>query len=167
MQARKDLAGEFASRQPSIKRRRDGMLVAGGYYFNLQEWHHYMFENKGLFTPESFHQSSTFDLVDLVILTNLKYCHSHAQQFHDWTLRDVFVLPVLNPRRRATALSQSIVRGLEVFDHHMKRFNAFTPVSHDPSVPDFVLNAVKLNTYVGQELKPAERNRYFPVELTK
>lgn len=141
------------------------LLVACGYYFNLQEWWFYMFENDGLFTANSFHPPSAFSLVDVVVLTNLKYCHAHAQAFHDWTLKDVFFLPFLNPRRRTTALSESIVRGLGIFNHHLKRFNEFTPTSNDPQVPDYILNAVKVNSYVAEKLEAAERDRYFPVKM--
>lgn len=141
------------------------LLVAGGYYFNLQEWWFYMFENDGLFTANSFHPPEAFNLVDVVVLTNLKYCHATAQQFHDWTLKDVFILPILNPRRRTTALSESIVRGLGIFNHHLKRFNEFTPTSDDPQVPDYILNAIKVNSYVAEKLEAAERDRYFPVKM--
>lgn len=143
------------------------LLVACGYYFNLQEWWFYMFENDGLFTANSFHPHSAFSLVDIVFLTNLKYCHAFAPQFHDWTLKDAFILPFLNPRRRTTALSESIVRGLSVFNHHLKRFNEFTPTSDDPRVPDYVLNAVKVNSYVAEKLEAAERDRYFPVKMDR
>jgi hypothetical protein len=143
------------------------LLVACGYYFNLQEWYFYMFENHGLFTASSFHPQTDFSLVDMVILTNLKYCHTDAQRFHDWTLKDVFLLPFLNPRRRGTAVSESIVRGLEVFNHHLKQFNEFRPTSDDPQVPDHVLNAVKVNSYVAEKLEAGERKRYFPVKLNK
>ena len=143
------------------------LLVACGYYFNLQDWYFYMFENDGLFTPNSFHPLTDYALVDMVILTNLKYCHTDARQFHDWTLQDAFILPFLNPRRRGTALSESIVRGLEVFNHHLKRYNEFTPTSDDPQVPDYVLNAVKVNSYVAEKLEAEERDRYFPVKLIK
>lgn len=143
------------------------LLVACGYYFNFQEWYFYMFENDGLFTANSFHPQAEYALVDMVVLTNLKYCHADARQFHDWTLKDAFVLPFLNPRRRGTAVSESIVRGLEVFNHHLKRFGEFTPTSDDPQVPDYVLNAVKVNSYVAEHLEAAERDRYFPVKLNK
>lgn len=141
------------------------LLVACGYYFNLQEWYFYMFENDGLFTANSFHPPSAFSLVDIVVLTNLKYCHANAREFHDWTLKNVFILPFLNPRRRTTALSESIVRGLGIFNHHLKRFNEFTPTSDDLEVPDYVLNAVKVNGYVAEKLEAAERDRYFPVKM--
>lgn len=142
------------------------LLVACGYYFNLQEWYFYMFENDGLFTPKSFHPPVEFALVDMVMLTNLKYCHTTARQFHDWTLKNVFILPFLNPRRRATALSESIVRGLEVFNHHLRRYNEFTPTSDDPNVPDFILENVKVNAYVAEHMSETERQRYFPVKMT-
>jgi hypothetical protein len=143
------------------------LLVACGYYFNFQEWYYYMFENDGLFTANSFHPHADYALVDMVILTNLKYCHTNARQFHDWTLKDVFILPFLNPRRRTTALSESIVRGLEVFNHHLKRYNEFTPTSDDPQVPDFILQNVKVNAFVAEHMSEAERQRYFPVKLTQ
>jgi hypothetical protein len=143
------------------------LLVACGYYFDVQAWSFYMFENGGLFTSNSFHPQSEFAFVDMVILTNLKYCHTDARAFHDWTLKDAFILPFLNPLRRAAAVSESIVRGLGVFNHHLKRFNEFTPASDDPQVPNHILNVIKVNNYVPEHLDAAERDRYFPIKLNR
>jgi hypothetical protein len=105
--------------------------------------------------------------VDLVLLTNLKYCHCEAQQYHDWTLENTFVLPCLNPKRRQSATAESILKGLRIFNHHLKRFADYTPHSDDPNVPDEILQKVKLNSYVAEHLPEAERTRYFPVKLNR
>lgn len=138
------------------------LFVSCGDYFNIQDWWFHLLEKGGLFTDASFHPPSEFGLVDVVIISNLKYCHAHAQQNHDWTLRDVFILPVLNPKRRQTALSESITNGLSVFDHHLKKFSHYSPSENDPGAPKELALKLKVNSYVVDGLAEGLRERYFP-----
>jgi hypothetical protein len=132
------------------------LLVACGGPESIQDWHNYLYGNSGLFTAEPFHRTpQDYGLVDVVMLSSLRYCHSHAQQLHDWTLRNVFLLPCVNPHRRTSAVSESIAGGLSVFDHHLKKFNTFKPVSE-------VGENLKVLHYVRWELQEQERARYFP-----
>jgi hypothetical protein len=142
------------------------LLVACGNEASVQHWWHYLYGGEGLFTAEPFYPSKTFKLVDVVLLTNLKYCHSDAREYHDWTLKDVFLLPCINPHGRTSLVSESIRNGLSIFNHHLVRFSRFSPKwnSSDMSTSDSeILEQVKVLHYFVEDLKE-ERNRYFPVK---
>jgi hypothetical protein len=123
------------------------LLIACGNEGNIQDWWHYLYGGEGLFTNDSFHPPEEFALVDVLILSNLKYLHSEAYQYHNWTLQNAFLLPFVNRHRRQSLVSESIYNGLSVFDHHLSRFAKFTPKwnKNDPSTPDAdVLEQVRL-----------------------
>ena len=143
------------------------LFVACGYHFNINEWRMHFFQNEGLFTNRPFHPSSKFELVDVAILSNLKYFHTVACEHHDWTLKNVFILPVINPRARKGTTSETILKGLSVFEHHLKDFNTFDMMKNANDVPDFVMDAIKVGVYVEEHLSEQERLRFFPVKLTK
>jgi hypothetical protein len=120
--------------------------------------------HEGLFTDQGFHPSSEFALVDIVMLSNLKYWHQHASASHDWTLLNVFLLPRINPHGRPSLVSESIRDGLSVFEHQLQAFNNFK-ASAGENVPDYVLDPLKLQHFVNEHMSQADRHRYFPVEL--
>jgi hypothetical protein len=97
------------------------------------------------------------------MLSNLKYLHSEARQFHDWALQNAFLLPCVNPRGRRSLVSESIGNGLSVFNHHLTRFAKYTPDPLSLDTPDYVMEQVKVNHYVARHLGEPERIRYFPV----
>lgn len=141
------------------------LFIAGGSWGEMSDWYRHLYARAGLFTAMPFHPSSTFELVDIVILSNLRYWHEHVRSAHDWTLNDVFLLPRINPHGRTSRTYDAIGVGLGLFDHHLYRFNAFTDVAAEPNVPSDILDAVKLNHYVNRSLTPEEKQRYFPVDL--
>lgn len=116
------------------------LFVACGNGSSLQSWHTYLVGHQGLFTTDAFYLPSEFNLVDVVVISNLKNCHLNGRNTHRFTLDDVFLLPVLNPFHRTTLLSSSIINGLSVFDHHLQRFGQFVP-AHAPDVPDYIFNS--------------------------
>ncbi len=132
------------------------LFIACGDAVHIQDWYNYLYATSGFFTADPLCSYLEYNLVDVVILSNLKYYHTLAKQFHDWTLRDVFLLPCVNPHHRTTAMSGSIVSGLSVFNHHLKLFNDFSPTP-------FAAQALKVIHYVVEKLQPRERDRYFPV----
>jgi hypothetical protein len=138
------------------------LFIACGYYFNINEWYLHLYGSEGLFTDRPFHSPSEFRNVDVVILSNLKYCHQHARQFHDWTLRDAFLLPFVNPHGRPSFNSDAVRAGLSVFDHHLDEFESFV----SDGSPEFIFAVQKVNHYVGGHLDSTRRDRFFPVELT-
>jgi hypothetical protein len=93
-------------------------------------------------TPFIHQLSAEFELVDVAILSNLKYFHADARQHHDWTLKNVFMLPIVNPHSRKN-------------------------VTGDALMPGYVMDAIKVGVYVEEHLTEAEGRRLFPVKLTK
>jgi hypothetical protein len=142
------------------------LFVACGYIGNVQEWRHYLCGGEGLFTGESFHPSNAYQSVDVVLLSNLKYLHSEARQFHDWTLENAFLLPCVNPHGRRSLVSESVNKELGVFNHHLKRFAKYTPEPIRSDTPDYLMEQMKLGHYVVKCLEDPERIRYFPVKPT-
>lgn len=140
------------------------LLVACGYFSQIQDWWSYLYGTEGLFTNHPFWSPREYGLVDVVVLTNLKYWHTEARHLHDWSMRDTFILPCLNPRRRQSATAESILKGLSIFNHHLRRFGSYIPRTDDPMVPDYVLDATRVIAYVAEHLNENERNRYFPVK---
>ena len=136
------------------------LLVACGE--DLQPWHSYLKGPQGLFTPQSFWPVKDFVRTQVVILSNLKYFHTTCRAHHDWTLQNVFLLPVVNPAAENRVTSETLRGGLSIFDHHLGTFTAFDPRSADPDVPDYIDSALKLNTYVHAGLSEQKFARFFP-----
>lgn len=136
------------------------LLVACGE--ELQPWYSYLHEREGLFTPASFHPIRKFERVQVVILSNLKYFHTKAAAHHDWTLQNVFLLPMINPRAELNPMQMTVTAGLSVFDHHMSDFRTFHPGALDPNVDATVVRAAKLNTYIHGGLSDTDFQRHFP-----
>jgi hypothetical protein len=140
------------------------LFLGLGYAGNISDWYMHLHGEQGLFTADGFYPSSDFDLVDAVILSNLRYWHEHAARYHDWTLRNVFLLPIVNPHARSSLMSDSVLVGLSVIDHHLQTFRSFR-ASAAPNVPEYVLTPLKANHYINQHLSESDRNRYFPIQL--
>lgn len=139
------------------------LFVACGYIDNISNWYSYLFASEGLFTSESFHPPHEFRNVDVVVLSSLRYCHEHCRAAHDWTLRDVFMLPCLNPHARSSRTREAIAGGLRVFEHHLKEFVAFEKDSS--GVPPAAFDDFKVLHYVRGYLDTPRFGRYFPVPL--
>ena len=140
------------------------LLIACGGCGNIQEWWHYLYGGEGLFTAESFYPVAEYRLVDAVLLSNLKYLHSDCRDLHDWTLRNAFLPPCINPHGRSSLVSDSIRTGLSVFNHHLYRFAKYTPEPIHRDTPDYAMEQVKVFHYVARHLDHSERMRYFPVK---
>ncbi len=142
------------------------LFVACGYHFNISDWRMHLLQHQGLFTGQSFYPAEEFQLVDVAILSNLKYFHTSARQYHDWTLKNVFMLPVVNLHGRKGAIRDSLLNGLSVFDHHLAKFSAYNCANVSGDFPENMLDAIKVGIYVEEHLTETERLRFFPVKLT-
>ena len=138
------------------------LFAACGDAADLMSWHGYLANTEGLFTSSSFHPTAKYNLVDVVVLSNLKYWHKLARDSHDWTLNNVFMVPVRNPFHRRTLFHETLMRGLSVFDHHMSAFVRFKPDAQ-PDVPPEVIQSVKMIHYIKAGLPEPDRQRYFPI----
>lgn len=139
------------------------LFVACDYYDNMGRWRGYLYGEQGLFTVSSFQERSTYENVDVVIISNLKYRHRLVRKPTDWTLENTLLLPFANPRTGRTLLRSIVHTGLSIFNHHMQQFGAYRPTSDDPQVPSFVLDVVAVEHYVNEALSQEERLKYFPV----
>jgi hypothetical protein len=131
------------------------LFVACGDSSSITHWWHTLEGSHELFTDQSYCPPDKFKLVDIVILSNLKYLHTEARQHHDWTLDNAFILPCINPHRRDSLKEDSIAIGLSVFNHHFFRFYEYRP--NDP-----VLIMFKPGAYCLYQLHELEWLRYFP-----
>ncbi|HEY1663200.1 MAG TPA: hypothetical protein VGI03_12340 [Verrucomicrobiae bacterium] len=132
------------------------LFVACGHFTDMTNWWQTLTGPNELFTELSYWPTDQFRLVDLVILSNLKYLHTEARQYNDWTLNNAFILPCINPNGRDTLKLDSIEIGLSVFNHHLFRFAKYQPVD-DP-----ILMMFKPGAYCLYNLNEPEFRRYFP-----
>jgi hypothetical protein len=133
---------------------------------DLGPWHGYLFENQGLFTAASFYPIDEYERTQVVILSNLKYFHTTCAANHDWTLKNVFMLPCVNPRASPSITGDLMKKGLAILDHHYAPFSTYRPQS-GPGVPRYVEDAIRLNHYVHAGLSDADFSRYFPCTLRR
>ena len=141
------------------------LFLGCGDWADMANYYTYLYGNDELFTTQSFHPNAEFRLVDVVILSSLRYRHEHVRDGDDWTLRNVFLLPRLNPHGRNSRTQYALDRGLSVFDNHRKRFDAFEDVPDDPNATADMMKILRLQHYSYQVLSAAEKARYFPVVL--
>jgi hypothetical protein len=131
------------------------LFVACGDSASITHWWHTLEGSHELFTDQSYCPPDKFKMVDVVILSNLKYLHTEARQYHDWTLDNAFILPCINPHGRDSLKVDSVAAGLEAFNHHLYRFHEYRP--NDP-----VLIMFKAGAYCLYQLQELEWLRYFP-----
>jgi hypothetical protein len=144
------------------------LFVACGYIDDIANWYMHLFAPEGLFTANSFHPPVDFRNVDTVVLSNLKYCHEHCRDCknpHDWTLRNVFLLPCVNPHARSSMTREALFSGLSIFDHHLTEFLVFE--SDNTGVPPGFFDAAKALHYLRGFLDRPRKNQYFPVKLAR
>jgi hypothetical protein len=134
------------------------LFVGCGDIADVMEWWHTLYGSNEPFTAEPHVPTEQFKMVDVVALSNLRYLHTVARQYHDWTLDNAFILPCINPHKRETLRLDSVGIGLSVFNHHYFRFREYRPSS---PLENFVL---KVGTYCLYQLDERERRRYFPVQ---
>lgn len=102
------------------------------------------------------------DRVNVVVLSNLRYFHTDARAYHDWTLKNVFLLPVVNPYASGRPTGDTRRIGLSIFEHHLKEFTAYRPPCADPRVDREALEATKVGAYVHGSLSDPDYARFFP-----
>jgi len=138
------------------------LFVACEDHSNMNSWHRYLYGREGLFTANSFSFPQDYRLVDIVILSNLKYRHKFVKSPSDWSLENTLMLPFVNPHGRPTALRESILSGLSLFQHHLKAFSEYFVTTDDPRVESDILDSVKVIHYVAEHLSDAQKAQYFP-----
>lgn len=120
---------------------------------SLQHYYHCLFGAKGLFTDESFHDSSAYATVDAVILTNLRHRHdrylSSAKLSNPWLFEAAFNLIV----RRDTSRTARTTDNLNALARLIPNYNkAFVDYTVPGDAPLDVRNGIKLAYYVSAEM---------------
>jgi hypothetical protein len=142
------------------------LFLSCGHFYRMGEWYGCLYGRHELFTAESFQAPETYSKVDVVILSNVKYRHQHARNYPAWTLDDVLLLPVVNPRSGRRLLTQPVEEGLSVFDHYLKDFARPQIISAIYHPIDSAVDAMtQVNYFVQERLTGDERARFFPVSL--
>jgi len=139
------------------------LFLSAGYVGDLNERYMNLYGTEGFFTNAPLYPAPEFRLVDVIILSNLRYWHQQSAVTHDWTLRDVFLLPLVNRHHRHSLMTDTLDVGLSLFDHHMRRFNGFIDTAAD-DFPSCVREPFRLLHYINDDLSEAELKRYFPIQ---
>lgn len=138
------------------------LFVACGDHANMNSWHRYLYGRGGLFTANSFSPPQQYRNVDVVILSNLKYRHQAVRGPADWSLENTLMLPFVNPHGRPTALRETILNGLSMFQHHLEPFSKYSVTTDDPNIESDVWDSVEVIHYVAEQLSEDQRIQYFP-----
>lgn len=120
---------------------------------DMQKWYGYMYGYQGLFTQESFWQTSDYNLVDVVFLTNLYHRHysyrSKDKVTDHWLLDKSFNLVASNPFR-CLEKKDAIYRFSEIMPNYS---NQLCEYKSPGDAEDFVKNSIKIPTFEGEELQ--------------
>ena len=131
---------------------------------DIQKWFGYMSFHEGLFTQNSFFDSSKFNNVDVVLLTNLHHRHSQYIQknkiFDHWQFSDAFNLIFSNPFRKKNKRDE-IFHLLEVIPNFSVELHRFQVKGN---IPQKVKDAMRINHFVAEELQ--QKGRYFFQPIT-
>ncbi len=96
------------------------LVVCCGDANDMQNWHNYMFAQRGLFTKNSFCHQNKYLLVDLVVLSNIYHRHKFFDKVDlsdNWNLASAFNL-VFSNRYRKLNKEKSIKFFLNIFPHY-------------------------------------------------
>jgi hypothetical protein len=143
------------------------LFVALDDVHTMTEWDGYLYGTGGLFTKQSFHPIESFDQVDLVILSNLQSFHSIATEHHDWTLKDVYLVPRANLNTRANVSDIAVGKALGLFPHQLKAFHEFRRSVEGDATVQMVTSFFKLRDFALEGLSVADYRRYFPVKTAR
>lgn len=143
------------------------LFVALDEYHRMAEWESYLMIHTGFFTRQSFHPPSNFELVDVVMLSNLQCAHRYGRDHHDWTLNNIFMLPVINRHRRSTLLSASLQAGMTLFPNLIDRYQKFLAHEGKAIAERPYWDSVKMREFAMRGLTPEEYTRYFPVDAPR
>jgi hypothetical protein len=112
---------------------------------------------------------SAFSLVDVVVLSSLKYRHEFVRDASSWTLDEVLLLPIVNPHGRRSCTGSTVNGGLSIFGHYRAQFAAFKPAGlildqHSETKAN-IEKTLKVNHFVMEILTAKERSKFFPVPV--
>lgn len=120
---------------------------------DIQKWIGYMHEHQGLFTEESFADKNSYNLVDIVLITNLYHRH-YAYRSKDkltdhWLINKSFNLIFSNPYRSKDKRS-AILRFYEIIPNYSFALNQYQAPG---DAEEYVKNSIRIPHFVGDELQ--------------
>lgn len=120
---------------------------------DIQKWFGYLYEHQGLFTEESFADRSSYNLVDIVLITNLyhrHYSYRNKDKLTDhWLLNNSFNLILSNPYRSKDKKS-AILKFCEIMPNYSFELSQYQ-VPGDVEV--YVKNSIKIPHFVVDKLQ--------------
>lgn len=130
---------------------------------DMQSWLNYLFANEGLLTDNSFSDSSKYNNVDLVILTNLYFKHKsfeRKQLRNSWSLEETLNFVFYNPlraRMKEMAVTNFFTHEIKNYTLDLQKFNVAG------SAPEDVKNAVRVPHFVIDHLERKEKIHLFEI----
>ena len=122
---------------------------------DLQLWYYYMFKDQGLFTNESYFDTSKYENVDIVMLNNLYYKHSkyfNKQLLNSWDFDNSFVIVFSNPFAKKTK-TDALNHFLSICRNFNQEYNDwFVPGTAEEEVKD----SRKLADFIKAELEESQ-----------
>lgn len=119
---------------------------------DMQNWHGYMFGNQGLFRDDSFHSPSEYDLVDIVVLTNLYHRHLNWLEKtyleNIWNFENAFNLAFVN-RKRKLDKNNAISSFLKSFPHYGFELSDYKPLG---DAPDYIKDKTRILEFIYEKL---------------
>lgn len=153
--------GKFAAVTPD--KELNVLVVACDDAMDMQKWYSYLYGSQGLFTPESFVDSSGYNKVDMVLLTNLYHRHKDPvlkdKLVGHWELNQAFSILCQNPKSLKPDETFNMFSGTV---HHYNNELHSHVVEGD--APDFILNGLAIPDYVGRKLHANGINRFQPYQ---
>jgi hypothetical protein len=130
---------------------------------DMQKWYSYLYGAKGLFTVESYWDTSAYDRVDLVLLTNLYHRHkdpaSKDKLGGHWRLSEAFCILCQNPNSPKPDVT--FLEFSKTVRHHNNELHAHTV---EGDAPDFILKGLAIPSYVATQLQANEIYYFQPSE---
>ncbi|WP_434707122.1 hypothetical protein J3P75_14125 [Pseudomonas sp. R1-1] len=119
---------------------------------DMQKWYSYLYGAQGLFTLESYSDTSAYDRVDLVLLTNLYHRHKNPKSKDKlsghWRLSEAFCILCENPK--SLKPEETFIEFSKTIRHHNNELHSHTV---EGEAPDFILKGLAIPSYVGSELQ--------------
>lgn len=119
---------------------------------DVQQWHAYLYAEKGLFTKDSFYDKAEYRLVDVVLFTNLYHRHFRYREkdkiSNYWLLSDSFNLVFSNPFR-CLDKKELIDLFLGMVPNYSQELFNYQPSGE---VDSFVKDSIRISSFVHEKL---------------
>lgn len=154
-------------RKPSQPGDANVLFVALDDYYTMYQWNGYLFANQGgFFGSNPYVEREKFQQVDVVILSNLQSAHMIGRDYHDWTLKDIYMIPRITQNPRPGLDDHTAAAALRLFPHELRGFSTFQPYTGTDLTHWTVAQFTKIAHYAIDVLSEADKKRYFPVQTS-